>query len=115
MSSVTIIGAGPAGATAAILLARRGWGVTLIEQHKFPRDKGVRRVSQRARHRGPRASTAWRAALAKLGPVKLTKTRWSRLTVTDATVALPGAMWGCSRYAMDAGARARRRSAPARG
>src|SRR6185437_17083061 len=36
---VTIIGAGPAGSAAAIMLARRGWPVTLIEQHRFPRDK----------------------------------------------------------------------------
>lgn len=39
MHDVTIIGAGPGGALAAILLARRGWDVTLIEQHRFPRDK----------------------------------------------------------------------------
>lgn len=38
-SSVAIIGAGPAGSTAAILLARGGWDVTLVEQHRFPRDK----------------------------------------------------------------------------
>jgi 2-polyprenyl-6-methoxyphenol hydroxylase-like FAD-dependent oxidoreductase len=37
--SVTIIGAGPAGSAAALMLARRGWSVTLIEQHRFPRDK----------------------------------------------------------------------------
>src|SRR5688500_16836774 len=37
--SVAIVGGGPAGCTAAILLARRGWTVTLIEQHRFPRDK----------------------------------------------------------------------------
>jgi 2-polyprenyl-6-methoxyphenol hydroxylase-like FAD-dependent oxidoreductase len=36
---VAIIGAGPAGSACAILLARRGWSVTLIEQHRFPRDK----------------------------------------------------------------------------
>src|SRR3954471_1571162 len=39
MPTVTIIGAGPAGSAAAFLLARRGWDVTLIEQHRFPRDK----------------------------------------------------------------------------
>ncbi|MDB5356186.1 MAG: flavin-dependent dehydrogenase [Phycisphaerales bacterium] len=37
--NVTIIGAGPAGSVAAILLARGGWDVTLLEQHRFPRDK----------------------------------------------------------------------------
>jgi menaquinone-9 beta-reductase len=34
-----IIGAGPAGSLAAILLARAGRRVTLVEQHRFPRDK----------------------------------------------------------------------------
>src|SRR5687768_7865769 len=39
MRDVLIIGGGPAGSTAAIVLARRGWDVTLVEQHRFPRDK----------------------------------------------------------------------------
>ena len=34
-----VIGAGPAGATAAILLARAGWSVALIEKQPFPRRK----------------------------------------------------------------------------
>lgn len=34
-----IVGAGPAGSTAAILLAQAGWSVTLLEQHAFPRRK----------------------------------------------------------------------------
>jgi flavin-dependent dehydrogenase len=34
-----VVGAGPAGATAAILLARAGWSVVLIERHAFPRRK----------------------------------------------------------------------------
>jgi len=36
---VAIVGAGPAGATAAILLARAGWSVALIERQVFPRRK----------------------------------------------------------------------------
>jgi 2-polyprenyl-6-methoxyphenol hydroxylase-like FAD-dependent oxidoreductase len=32
-----VIGAGPAGATAALLLARAGWSVALVEQQAFPR------------------------------------------------------------------------------
>ncbi|HET6250284.1 MAG TPA: FAD-dependent monooxygenase [Tepidisphaeraceae bacterium] len=39
MNGITIIGAGPAGSAAAILLARAGKTPTLIEQHRFPRDK----------------------------------------------------------------------------
>ncbi|MEO5596248.1 MAG: FAD-dependent oxidoreductase [Lysobacteraceae bacterium] len=34
-----IVGAGPAGCTAAILLAQAGWSVALIEKHAFPRRK----------------------------------------------------------------------------
>ena len=34
-----VIGAGPAGASTAILLARAGWQVSLIEQHVYPRQK----------------------------------------------------------------------------
>lgn len=34
-----IIGAGPAGSSAAIRLARAGWSVALVEKHSFPRRK----------------------------------------------------------------------------
>ncbi|MGH8324985.1 MAG: NAD(P)/FAD-dependent oxidoreductase, partial [Steroidobacteraceae bacterium] len=34
-----IMGAGPAGSTAAILLARAGWSVALVERREFPRRK----------------------------------------------------------------------------
>jgi flavin-dependent dehydrogenase len=34
-----VIGAGPAGASAAILLARAGWSVALVERQRFPRRK----------------------------------------------------------------------------
>lgn len=38
-ADVAIVGAGPAGSTAAALLARAGWRVDLIEARPFPRDK----------------------------------------------------------------------------
>src|ERR1035437_11110531 len=34
-----IVGAGPAGSSAAIILARAGWSVALIEKQSFPRRK----------------------------------------------------------------------------
>src|SRR5438477_5072694 len=34
-----VIGGGPAGSTAAILLAMAGWSVTLLERKEFPRRK----------------------------------------------------------------------------
>ena len=36
---IAIIGAGPAGSSAAILLARRGYSVALLDKDEFPRDK----------------------------------------------------------------------------
>ena len=39
MPTALVIGGGPAGSSAAMLLARAGWAVTLVEQHRFPRDK----------------------------------------------------------------------------
>ena len=39
MRDALIIGAGPAGSLAGLLLARAGWRVTVVEQHRFPRDK----------------------------------------------------------------------------
>ena len=34
-----VIGGGPAGSTAALLLARAGWSVALVERMAFPRRK----------------------------------------------------------------------------
>jgi 2-polyprenyl-6-methoxyphenol hydroxylase-like FAD-dependent oxidoreductase len=36
---VLIVGAGPAGSSAAVLLARAGWSVALVEKQRFPRRK----------------------------------------------------------------------------
>ena len=38
-ADMLVIGAGPAGACAAILLATAGWRVVLVEQHRYPRQK----------------------------------------------------------------------------
>jgi geranylgeranyl reductase family protein len=36
---IAVVGAGPAGSTTAIMAARRGWKVALIDRQSFPRDK----------------------------------------------------------------------------
>ena len=38
-ADVVIVGAGPAGSTAAALLAQRGWDVLMVDRAEFPRDK----------------------------------------------------------------------------
>src|SRR5688572_11044431 len=101
MPTVAIIGAGPAGSVAAILLARRGWAVTLVEQHRFPRDKvcgeclSALGVDVLERHGLARV-------LKRLGPARLTKTTLVAPDGSEATVDLPTPMWGLSRAAMDA-------------
>src|SRR5882724_12300454 len=71
--SVTIIGAGPAGSAAALMLARRGWSVTLIEQHRFPRDKVCGECLSAL---GIEVATrlGFATALKNLGAVELTRT-----------------------------------------
>ena len=100
MSSVVIIGAGPAGSAAAFALASRGWDVILIEQHRFPRDKVC----------GECLSTLGLRTLSELGlldrvralnPVNLTHTALHAPSGASADFALPQPMWGLSRMALD--------------
>jgi flavin-dependent dehydrogenase len=97
---VTIIGAGPSGATAAFALARRGWQVTLIEQHRFPRDK-VCGECVSALGLETLARSGLRDRLATLRPARLTHTNLHAPDGRSTSLALPREMWGLSRRKMD--------------
>ena len=98
---VVVIGAGPAGATAAIALARRGVATTLVERARFPRDKVC----------GECVSALGLDTLARLGAVEavaaLSPARLVRSTLVSTvgraeTIEMPRAMWGVRRATMDA-------------
>jgi flavin-dependent dehydrogenase len=101
MSKATVIGAGPAGCVAALVLARAGVEVTLVEQHRFPRDKVCGEcLSALAIHTLETLGIA--RLLAELRPAVLREA--SIYTTADARyrLPLPRPMWGISRSALDA-------------
>ena len=100
MPSAIVIGAGPAGSVAALLLARAKWQVALIEQHRFPRDKVC----------GECLSACGADVLRRAGlfdrfiscrPVQLVRTLLHAPGGVCAEARLPRAMWGLSRVALD--------------
>src|SRR5258706_4001952 len=101
MPDVTIIGAGPAGSTAAYALATRGWDVTLIEQSRFPRDKVCgESLSALGLEVLTRLNLIDR--LRSLEPTVLRSTILHSADDRHLTCPLPRPMWGLSRRAMDA-------------
>src|SRR3954464_8260527 len=97
---VLVIGAGPAGSVVALLLARRGWDVTLVEQHRFPRDKVC----------GECLSAMGIDVLRRMGMAETV--RCSDAAVLESTwlhadqghsaeLKLPRPMWGISRHVLD--------------
>src|SRR5579884_2256721 len=100
MSDAVVIGAGPAGSIAAMILARAGWQVTLVEQHRFPRDKVC----------GECLSAVGIDVLGRLGladsiadlrPVALSRATLYAPDGTSVSTALPRPMLGLSRMALD--------------
>jgi menaquinone-9 beta-reductase len=100
MPDVSIVGAGPAGSTAALCLARAGWSVTLIEQHPFPRNKVC----------GECLSSLGMKVLQRLGladqvihagAVPLRRTFLHTTEEESLELALPQTMWGISRLKLD--------------
>jgi 2-polyprenyl-6-methoxyphenol hydroxylase-like FAD-dependent oxidoreductase len=100
MHDIAIIGAGPAGAAAAIELRRFGLDVLLIEQHRFPRDKvcgeclssvGIDVLEE----------LGVAAIVAKMSPVELTRVLVHAGDGSNFQLKLPRAMWGISRHGLD--------------
>src|SRR5450432_714446 len=100
MPKIIVIGAGPAGSIAAIILARAGIDTTLIEQHRFPRDKvcgeclsalGIDVLSR----------LRLSASLQSHSPIKLIRTIFFESTGRRAEIPLPRPMLGISRRALD--------------
>lgn len=101
MSQVLIIGGGPAGAVAAILLGRAGFDVTLVEQHRFPRDKVC----------GECLSALGAEVLGRLGlfgafskecePIALRRTLAYAHDGRRVEIRLRTPMWGVSRASLD--------------
>ncbi len=100
MASAIIIGGGPAGSLAGLLLARAGFSVRLLEQHAFPRDKVCGEcLSALGIDVLERAGVS--SKLEPLSPVRLTRTLLHPLDGPTIEVPLPRVMWGLTRHAMD--------------
>jgi flavin-dependent dehydrogenase len=100
MRHALIIGAGPAGSVAAILLSGAGWRVHLVEQHRFPRDKVC----------GECLSSSGFDVLSRLNllpeffslkPIQLKRTILHAMHGERLSLDLPREMWGISRSALD--------------
>ena len=100
MPDVTIIGGGPAGSVAGFALAKIGWDVTLIEQHRFPRDK-VCGESLSALGIEVLGRLGLAGRVEGLGVSRLTHTGLHAMDGRSVSLRLPREMWGVSRRAMD--------------
>jgi 2-polyprenyl-6-methoxyphenol hydroxylase-like FAD-dependent oxidoreductase len=95
-----VIGGGPAGSVAALLLARRGWAVTLIEQHRFPRDKVCGECLSALGADVLRRAGLFEELLQRR-PVRLARTSLHAPSGACVTTDLPRPMWGVSRTVLD--------------
>ena len=100
LQRVIVVGGGPAGSVAALLLARRGVAVELFEQHRFPRDK-VCGECLSALGRAVLDRAGLTDAIRQLHPVELTRTLIHPADGPTLDLPLPATMWGVTRHALD--------------
>src|SRR5437868_14028758 len=100
MQSAIVIGAGPAGCIASLLLSRAGWDVRLIEQHRFPRDK-VCGECLSALGYGVLARLRLANCFHQLDPVQMTRALIHPGNGRTLELDLPRPMWGVSRMRFD--------------
>ncbi len=109
---VAIAGAGPAGCSAAILLAGAGARVVLLEAGSYPRDK-VCGAFLSPEGGAQLAALGVMPLLRPLGPVPIATVRITAPDGAERTIPLPGAALGISRSALDAALARRAREAGA--
>lgn len=97
---VTILGAGPAGAAAAIAAQREGRKVRLIEKSKFPRHKVCGEFFSPEIQTELEALGMWNHFLAH-GPARVRRMKL-HFGSKEKSCRLPEPAWGLSRYAFDA-------------
>ncbi|SFJ47980.1 Dehydrogenase (flavoprotein) [Paenibacillus sp. UNC496MF] len=97
---VAILGAGIAGSCMAVLLARRGWKVVLIDRRSFPRHKTCGEfLSPEAV--GSLIALGMEPRLRTLRPSIFHRARLVTGSRASIIVQLPGAAWGINRYDLD--------------
>ena len=97
---IAVVGAGPAGSTAAAALARRGRDVVLVERDRFPRDKVC------GEFLSPESLDAFerlgcRPVFEELDPPPMDRTRLSLVDGPTVELKLPGRARGLSRRRLD--------------
>jgi geranylgeranyl reductase family protein len=107
---VLVVGAGPAGSAAAIVLARAGLDVVLVDQHAFPRDKVCGDGLIPDAHQALRRLGVFEAVMARaraVSHVTAIGPRGGRVQVPGALAVLPRRQLDAllCRAAVDAGAR----------
>ncbi len=100
VNDAIVIGAGPAGSLSALLLARAGWQVTILEQHAFPRDK-VCGECLSARGTDVLRRVGLADALQAMRPIALAGVALHASNGRSAALSLPRPMTGVSRQLLD--------------